>query len=135
MPRTHGDGLIHVSEIDYATKVNDAIPEHQSATLSDVELKIGRHCAGLTENGATLQVGIGNIPDAVLASLSKHKNLGIHTEMFSDGLIPLIESGVVNNSKKKIHPGKVVASFAMGTRTCTTTWMITRLFRCSIAHT
>ena len=116
MPRTHGDGLIHVSEIDYATEVDDQIPEHQSVELSDVELKIGRHCASLVENGATLQMGIGNIPDAVLASLGKHKNIGIHTEMFSDGLIPLLESGVVNNSKKKIHPGKVVGSFAMGTR-------------------
>jgi len=117
MPRTHGDGLIHKSEIDYAIEVDDPIPEHHPAELSDVELKIGRHCAGLIENGATLQMGIGNIPDAVLASLEDHKNLGVHTEMFSDGLIPLIESGVVNNSLKRIHPGKVVSSFAMGTRT------------------
>jgi acyl-CoA hydrolase len=116
MPRTHGDGLIHVSEIDYGVNADDPIPEHRSVELSDVELKIGRHCASLVENGATLQMGIGNIPDAVLASLDDHKNLGIHTEMFSDGLIPLLESGVVNNSKKKIHPGKVVGSFAMGTR-------------------
>ncbi|WP_340105828.1 acetyl-CoA hydrolase/transferase family protein [Rhodohalobacter sp. 8-1] len=116
MPRTHGDGLIHLSEIDYGVEVTDPIPEHHPADLSDVELKIGRHCAGLIENGATLQMGIGNIPDAVLSSLSDHKNLGIHSEMFSDGLIPLIDSGVVNNSKKQIHPGKVVGSFAMGTR-------------------
>lgn len=116
MPRTHGDGLIHKSEIDYAIEVTDTIPEHHPAELSDVELKIGRHCASLVENGATLQMGIGSIPDAVLASLENHKNLGIHTEMFSDGMISLIKSGVVNNSKKKIHPGKVVGSFAMGTR-------------------
>lgn len=116
MPRTHGDGLIHLSEIDYGVEVNDPIPERHPADLSDIELKIGQHCAGLIENGATLQMGIGNIPDAVLASLSDHKNLGIHSEMFSDGLIPLIDSGVVNNSKKQIHPGKVVGSFAMGTR-------------------
>lgn len=116
MPRTHGDGLIHMSEIDYGVEVTDTIPEHHPAELSNVELKIGLHCAGLIENGATLQMGIGNIPDAVLASLGDHKNLGIHTEMFSDGLIPLIQSGVVNNAKKKIHPGKVVGSFAMGTR-------------------
>lgn len=116
MPRTHGDGLIHISEIDYGVEVTDPIPEHHPANLSEVELKIGRHCAGLIDNGATLQMGIGNIPDAVLTSLGDHKNLGIHTEMFSDGLIPLIQSGVVNNSKKKIHPGKVVGSFAMGTR-------------------
>jgi len=116
MPRTHGDGLIHVSEINYGVEAEDQIPEHHPAELSEIELKIGRHCASLIENGATLQMGIGNIPDAVLSSLSDHKNLGIHTEMFSDGLIPLIQSGVVNNSKKKIHPGKVVGSFAMGTR-------------------
>lgn len=116
MPRTHGDGLIHKSEIDYAVEVNDEIPEHHPAELSDVELKIGRHCASLVENGATLQMGIGSIPDAVLTALDSHKNLGIHTEMFSDGMISLIKSGVVNNSQKKIHPGKVVGSFAMGTR-------------------
>ena len=116
MPRTHGDGLIHVSEINYGVEADDQIPEHHPAELSEIELKIGRNCASLVDNGATLQMGIGNIPDAVLSSLSDHKNLGIHTEMFSDGLIPLIQSGVVNNSKKKIHPGKVVGSFAMGTR-------------------
>ncbi len=116
MPRTHGDGLIHKSEINYAIESDEQIPEHYPAELSPVELKIGRHCANLVENGATLQMGIGSIPDAVLASLGKHKNLGIHTEMFSDGLIPLIESGVVNNKEKRVHPGKVVSSFAMGTR-------------------
>lgn len=116
MPRTHGDGLIHKSEIHYAVEVNDPLPEHKPGELSEVELKIGKNCAELIEDGATLQMGIGNIPDAVLASLDEHKNLGIHTEMFSDGMIPLIESGVVTNSEKKVHPGKVVGSFAMGTR-------------------
>lgn len=116
MPRTHGDGLIHSSEITFATECNDPIPEHMPAELTDTELQIGRYCAGLVDNGATLQMGIGSIPDAVLASLKDHKNLGVHTEMFSDGLIPLIESGVVNNSKKRIHPEKLVSSFAMGTR-------------------
>ncbi len=116
MPRTHGDGLIHKSEIDFAVEVNDPLFEHKPEELSEIELKIGRHCAELVEDGATLQMGIGNIPDAVLTSLENHKNLGIHTEMFSDGLIPLIESGVVNNTLKKVHPGKVVGSFAMGTR-------------------
>lgn len=116
MPRTHGDGLIHKDEIDYAVESNDPIPEHHPAELSETELKIGRFCAGLVEDGATLQMGIGSIPDAVLSSLTKHRNLGVHTEMFSDGLIPLIESGVVNNSKKRVHPGKVVSSFALGSR-------------------
>lgn len=116
MPRTHGDGLIHESELHFATESDDLIYEHFASELSDAELKIGRNCAELIEDGATLQMGIGSIPDAVLASLKGHKNLGVHTEMFSDGLIPLIESGVVNNSRKKVHPDKVVSSFAMGTR-------------------
>src|SRR5690625_195970 len=116
MPRTHGDGLIHESEIDLAVSVDDPLAVHDPSELTDTELKIGRWCAGLVEDGATLQMGIGSIPDAVLASLKDHKDLGIHTEMFSDGVIPLIESGVVNNSKKRVHPNKVVATFALGTR-------------------
>ena len=116
MPRTHGDGLIHKREIHFAVEVDDSLPEHQPADLTETELAIGKHCAELIENGATLQMGIGSIPDAVLASLDSHNDLGIHTEMFSDGLIPLIESGVVTNSQKKVHPGKIVSSFALGTR-------------------
>jgi acyl-CoA hydrolase len=116
MPRTHGDGLIHESEINFGVIVNDPIPEHHPDELTEIELRIGRFCAELVDNGATLQMGIGSIPDAVLAALGNHKNLGVHTEMFSDGLIPLIEKGIVNNSKKKIHPFKVVSSFALGTR-------------------
>jgi len=116
MPRTHGDGLIHESEIDFGVMVNDPLPEHHPAELTETELRIGRFCAELVDNGATLQMGIGSIPDAVLAALGNHKNLGVHTEMFSDGLITLIVKGIVNNSKKKIHPFKVVSSFALGTR-------------------
>ncbi len=116
MPRTHGDGIIHKSMIDIAVEVDHALPEHAPSKLSELELKIGKHCAELIEDGATLQMGIGSIPDAVLTSLKSHKNLGIHTEMFSDGVIPLIESGVINNSSKKIHPNRIVSSFAVGTR-------------------
>jgi acyl-CoA hydrolase len=116
MPRTHGDGLLHVSEIDYAVETDDPLPELPPHRLSEAETAIGRHCAGLVEDGATLQTGIGAIPDAVLAALSGHRDLGVHTEMFSDGLIDLIESGVVNGEKKRTHPGKVVSSFVMGTR-------------------
>ena len=116
MPRTHGDGIIHKSIIDFAVEVDDPLPEHAPATLTELELKIGRHCAELIEDGATMQMGIGSIPDAVLASLQNHKNLGVHTEMFSDGLIPLIESGIVNNSNKRIHPNRTVSSFLVGTR-------------------
>lgn len=116
MPRTHGDGMIHISEIDYGVEVNDPIPEHAPVELTDTELKIGRHCSELIEDGATLQLGIGSIPDAVLASLKNHKNLGLHTEMFSDGIIELVESGVINNSQKKRHPNRIVSSFTVGTR-------------------
>ncbi len=116
MPRTHGDGIIHMNEIDSAVEATTPLPEHPPAELSDVELKIGRHCADLIEDGATLQMGIGSIPDAVLSSLTNHKDLGVHTEMFSDGLIPLVESGVINNSRKNIHPNRIVSSFAVGTR-------------------
>lgn len=116
MPRTHGDGLLHVSEITYAVEVSDEIPELPLMELSAEEIAIGKHCAELVENGSTLQMGIGAIPNAVLLALTNHKDLGVHTEMFSDGLIPLLESGVVNGKMKRVHPKKVVASFVMGTR-------------------
>ncbi len=116
MPRTHGDGIIHVKEIDYAVAVSDDLPELPLLGLTAEEIAIGKHCAELTEDGATLQMGIGAIPNAVLVALKNHKDLGIHTEMFSDGLIDLLESGVVNGKLKKVHPHKVVASFTMGTR-------------------
>jgi 4-hydroxybutyrate CoA-transferase len=116
MPRTFGDGVLHQSQIDYAIELNCELGETHSHMLNDVEKKIGANVAELIPNGATLQMGIGAIPDAVLNSLINHKDLGIHTEMFSNSLIPLIESGVVNNSKKSIHPGKTVSGFAMGNK-------------------
>jgi acyl-CoA hydrolase len=116
MPRTHGDGLLHAGEIGFAVETDDELPELPPHRLSEAETAIGRHCAGLVEDGATLQMGIGAIPDAVLAALSGHRDLGVHTEMFSDGLINLIESGVINGRGKRTHPGKVVSSFVMGTR-------------------
>ena len=116
MPRTHGDGLIHINTIDFAVEVDEPLPEKTSPVLSEIELAIGRHCAGLVEDGATLQMGIGAIPDAVLAALVHHRHLGIHTEMFSDGLIPLVETGVITGEKKNVHPGKIVSGFVMGTR-------------------
>jgi 4-hydroxybutyrate CoA-transferase len=116
MPRTHGDGLIHFSQFDAMVESNVPLYEHGHPALSQVELAIGRHCAGLVEDGATIQMGIGAIPDAVLAALTGHKRLGIHTEMFSDGLIDLVKRGVVTGQDKKNHPGKIVSSFVMGTR-------------------
>jgi acyl-CoA hydrolase len=116
MPRTHGDGLLHISEIHYGVEVLDTILELPLATPSAVETAIGKYCAEMVEDGATLQMGIGAIPNAVLTALSGHKDIGVHTEMFSDGLIPLLEKGVVNGRMKRVHPKKVVASFVMGSR-------------------
>jgi acyl-CoA hydrolase len=116
MPRTHGDGLIHVRDFDAMVMVDEALPEHHPARLTETELAIGRYCAELVEDRATIQMGIGAIPDAVLASLDNHKELGVHTEMFSDGLITLVEKGVVTNSCKRVHPGKIVSGFVMGSQ-------------------
>lgn len=116
MPRTHGDGLIHSSRIDMAVEVDDPIPEVQQPTIGAVERGIGAHVASLIDDGSTLQLGIGGISAAVLAALGGHAALGIHSEMFSDGVIDLVEKGVITGERKRTHPGKVVASFVMGTR-------------------
>lgn len=115
MPRTHGDGLVHVSRITRALAVDAPLPDVPCAALSDVERAIGANVAALVDDGATLQMGIGAVPDAVLAALGGHRHLGVHTEMFSDGLVPLLERGVVDNSSKRVHPGRTIASFVMGT--------------------
>jgi acyl-CoA hydrolase len=116
MPRTHGDGLIHVHQLNALVEVNEPLPEHEPTEPTPVELAIGQHCAGLVEDGATLQMGIGSIPDAVLAALKHHRRLGIHSEMFSDGVIDLVERGVITGEEKRTHPGKIVAGFVMGSR-------------------
>jgi len=116
MPRTHGNGLIHFSRINAMVFEDNPLPESGQKTLTETEIKIGNNCAALIEDRSTLQMGIGAIPDAVLAALINHKDLGIHTEMFGDGLIPLIEKGVVTNAFKKLQKGRVVAGFAMGNR-------------------
>jgi len=116
MPRTHGDGILPVSQIDFAVEVDDPLPEHAPPALTEVERAIGRNCAALVEDGATLQVGIGAIPDATLAALDGHRDLGLHTEMFSDGILPLVEKGVLTGIHKRVHPEKLVAAFLMGTR-------------------
>lgn len=114
MPRTHGDGNIHISKFHRVTEVNYPLPTHIISVPNEVEMKIGENVAGLVENGATLQMGIGAIPNAALSAMKNHKELGIHTEMFSDGIIPLIESGVVTNQHKTKHKGYVVTGFMMG---------------------
>lgn len=116
MPRTLGDALLHVEKIHAIVDVDVPLPEVNPPELSDTDRSIGRHIAELIENGATLQMGIGSIPNAGLASLHSHKDLGVHTEMFSDGLIDLVEKGIVNGRKKVKHPGKIVAGFVMGTQ-------------------
>lgn len=115
MPRALGDCFINVSAIDYLIETNAPLLEAAPPECDEVALAIGRNVAELVEDGSTVQMGIGMIPNAVLRNFGSKKDLGIHTEMFSDGLIPLIESGVVNGSKKTIMPGKVVASFCLGT--------------------
>lgn len=116
VPRTHGDGIIHISNINYAVEVDEPIYSAQMGTFSDVEATIGKHVAGLVEDGATLQMGIGNIPNAVLHNLTNHQRLGIHTEMFSDGILPLIEKGVITGEEKVIKTGKIVTCFALGSQ-------------------
>ena len=116
MPRTHGDGLLHVSDIDFAVEAEEELYEHKGHELTEAERSIGRHVAGLVEDGATIQTGVGAIPDAVLRSLDSHKDLGVHTEMFSDGVVRLVEAGVVTGARKRVHPGKLVAGFVLGTR-------------------
>ncbi|XP_052284514.1 4-hydroxybutyrate coenzyme A transferase-like isoform X1 [Dreissena polymorpha] len=117
LPRTFGDGIIHTSHIDAMVECNDPLPEHGKGSLTDEEVKIGKVVAeNLVSDGATLQMGIGSIPDAVLAQLGNHKNLGVHSEMFSDGVVDLCEKGAITNNDKVIMTGKIVSSFAVGTK-------------------
>ena len=116
MPRCHGDGLVHIDDIDSFIEIDEPIPEVHVGSPDAIEAAIGAHCAALIEDGATLQMGIGGIPNAVLTALTSHRELGVHTEMFSDGLIDLVELGVVTNSLKKVHPGKIVSTFVMGSK-------------------
>jgi acyl-CoA hydrolase len=117
MPRTFGDGQVHIDSFDALVYTDNALPEVVSGE-SDSPLfkKIGQVCADLIEDGATIQTGIGAIPDAVLASLSGHKELGIHTEMFSDGILPLVEKGVITNQHKRRCRGKIVTGFMLGSK-------------------
>jgi acyl-CoA hydrolase/GNAT superfamily N-acetyltransferase len=116
MPRTLGDSFLHVSRIAHLVPVDYELPESVPEPLDDVDRAIGEHVAMLVPDGATLQLGIGRIPDAVLAALDRHRDLGVHTEMFSDRVMHLAESGVITGRKKTLMPGKIVASFVMGSR-------------------
>ncbi len=117
MPRALGDSFVHVSKLTHVVEVDEPVLELAMAPqISDVARKIGENIASLIPDGATLQMGIGEIPDAVLLFLEDKKHLGVHTEMFSDGLVDLFEMGVVTNEQKTLHRGKIVASFVIGTR-------------------
>ncbi len=116
MPRTLGDSFIHVSRLTHIVEVSYPPLELHQGDGSEVERRIGRHCASLIEDGSTLQMGIGGVPDAVLAELGDRRDLGIHSEMFSDGVMGLVQRGIINGARKTLHPGKITAGFLMGTR-------------------
>jgi acyl-CoA hydrolase len=116
MPRTFGAGIIHVSEINYFVDCDDQLPGHEIAPPSEIEDMIGNHVAGLIEDRSTLQMGIGSIPNAVLSRLGNHKDLGLHTEMFSDGVIDLILKDVINGNYKAVNRGRALATFLIGSQ-------------------
>lgn len=116
MPRTMGDSFIHISDIDFIFKTSRPLLVLNPTKISNVEKAIGENCASLIEDGSTLQLGIGSIPDAVLLFLKNKKDLGIHSEMISDGVVELVESGAITCKKKTLYPGKIVVTFLMGTK-------------------
>lgn len=116
VPRAWGDAMIHTSRINYFVQDDRPLVPAHFAEPNPVEIAIGKQCANIIEDGATLQMGIGAIPNAVLSELGSHKNLGIHTEMFADGVLPLVEKGIINGSMKGIDKGKLVATFLMGSQ-------------------
>jgi len=116
MPRTLGDSFIHVSRLHHIVEVDYPLPEAPQGGTSELHMKIGQHIAEMIPDGATLQMGIGSIPDAVLSHLRGHKDLGVHTELFSDGVIDMVEAGVITCARKTFHPGKIIAGFLFGSR-------------------
>ena len=116
MPRTLGDSFIHVSDADYIVEVDEPLLELKAAELDAEDIEIGKNCAKLINDGDTLQLGIGALPDAVLAALTDKKDLGIHSEMISDGVMNLVSAGVINCKKKNFHKGKIIATFMMGSK-------------------
>jgi acyl-CoA hydrolase len=116
MPRTHGDGIIHVSEIDLFVECDEELPMMNATTPTETEQRIGDYVASLIEDRSTLQMGIGSIPNAVLTRLTNHKDLGLHTEMFSDGVIDLILKDVINGNYKGINPGRALSTFLIGSK-------------------
>jgi acetyl-CoA hydrolase len=116
MPRTLGDSFIHISKLSHIVEVDYPVREIVPSTPSAIQQSIGQAVASLIPDGSTLQTGIGGIPDAVLRYLGDKKNLGIHTELFSDGVVDLVEQGIITNEAKTLHPGKMIAGFVLGTQ-------------------
>jgi 4-hydroxybutyrate CoA-transferase len=116
MPRTHGDSFVHLSELSYAVHWDGGLYEVERKEPDPSQVRVGEYVAELVQDGATLQLGIGAIPDAVLQALSDRHDLGIHSEMFSDGVLDLVEQGVITGKRKELDRGKIVASFVIGTR-------------------
>ncbi len=116
VPRAFGDAMMPLTAFHVFCEDDTPLIEHHNAPLSEMDIAIGKNVAELIPDGACLQMGIGGIPNAVLAQLGNHKNLGVHTEMFADGLLPLVDKGIVNGRNKKLDPGKIVAGFLMGTK-------------------
>jgi acetyl-CoA hydrolase len=116
MPRTNGDTLIHVSQLQHIIEVDRPLPDTPQPKYTPLYAQIGQHIAKLIPNGATLQIGLGSIPAAVLKQLGHHQDLGIHTELFSDGIIDLVEAGVITGARKTLHRGKIVAGFLFGSQ-------------------
>jgi len=114
MPRVLGDSFIHVSRVNKIVEISEPLPQLEKSPSTEVEMKIGKYIADLIDDGSTLQLGIGGIPDAVLTSLGNRRDLGIHTEMLSDGVMEAIERGTITGAKKTFHPNKVVITFALG---------------------
>lgn len=116
MPRIHGDGFIHLDEVDFIIPHDEPLLEYRAAADDEVAQRIGGYVARLVEDGATIQVGYGSLPNAILANLGEKTHLGVHTELLSDGIVELIQRGVVDNSRKDLNRGKTVATFCMGTQ-------------------
>lgn len=116
MPFSYGDPVIHIDQLAACVAVDDPLVEVPTPVPSEAERKIGGYIAELIPDGATLQIGVGGIPNATIAALSNHKHLGLHTEAMTDGVLPLLEAGIIDNSQKRIEPGKSIASLALGSR-------------------
>ncbi|HBY98041.1 MAG: hypothetical protein M5U01_05755 [Ardenticatenaceae bacterium] len=116
MPRTLGDSFIHLSRLHRLVEVDRPLPQVRQGSFDEIQARIGQNVAELVPQGATLQLGIGAIPDAVLAALATHRDLGVHTEMFSDGIVDLVEQGIISGATKTLHRGKIVAGFCFGTQ-------------------